>query len=243
VLFDPLPRGLLLDVGFTLTFCDGARIAAHAAQAGVTVDPRALDAGEGPLRTELRETLGVSNRTHDDGGQRWLTRMFRRMLELAGTGATPLALDQAAAVIMREHLIRNVWCRVGANVESALIRLRAAGLRLAVVSNSEGTVEAMLKDVGLRGYLETVVDSSVVGVVKPDPEIFRLALERLGLAPAEVVMVGDSPSADIAGARAIGARAALLDPFDLYPSVDAPRFHDLARFTDALLLAKTKAEL
>ncbi len=48
-------------------------------------------------------------------------------------------------------------------------------------------------------------------------------------------MVGDSPSADVAGARAVGARAVLLDPFDLYPSVDAPRFRDLAAFTDGIL--------
>ena len=75
----------------------------------------------------------------------------------------------------------------------------------------------------------------MVGLVKPDPRIFHLALGRLGIAPEQAVMVGDSPSADVAGARAAGARAALLDPFDLYPSVDAPRFRDLVAFTDALL--------
>jgi putative hydrolase of the HAD superfamily len=235
MLFDPLPQAFLLDVGFTLTFCDGQQIAAHAAQAGVTIDAGAIERAEGALRAELRETPGVVHRTHDDGGNRFLGRLFRRTLELAGYTGPADALDRAVEVVLRQHLKQNVWCRVGSGVESSLIRLRAAGCRLAVVSNSEGTVEAMLENAGLRPLFDTVVDSAVVGVVKPDPRIFLLALERLSIAPERAVMVGDSPSADVAGARAVGARAALLDPFDLYPSVDAPRFRDLAAFTDAVL--------
>jgi HAD superfamily hydrolase (TIGR01509 family) len=156
------------------------------------------------------------------------------MLELTGCEA-PGGLDRAAAIILREHLARNVWCRVGVGVDAALTRLRAAGFRLAVVSNSEGTVEAMLEEVGLRRHFETVLDSTVVGLVKPDPRIFQLALDRLGASPSETVMVGDSPSADVVGARGAGLRAALLDPYDFYTTVDAPRFRDLAAFTDALL--------
>src|SRR5260370_32706673 len=150
MLFEPPPRAILLDVGFTLTFCDGRQIAAHAASAGVTLDPAAIEAAEGALRAELRETPGVVHRTHDDGGNRFLGRLFRRTIELAGYAGPPDALERAVAVVLREHLGRNVWCRVGWGVPDALARLRAAGLRLAVVSNSEGTVEAMLEDVGLR---------------------------------------------------------------------------------------------
>ena len=235
MLFEPLPRAILLDVGFTLTFCDGQQIAAFAARAGVTVEPAAIEGAEGALRAELRETVGVVNRTHDDGGKRYLAGVFRRTLVLAGYAGPALALENAVDIVLGEHLRRNVWCRVGDGVLSALGRLRAAGCRLAVVSNSEGTVEAMLESVGLRPLLDTVVDSAVVGLVKPDPRIFQLALGRLGIEPQHAVMVGDSPSADVAGARAVGARAALLDPFDLYPSADAPRFRDLAAFTDAVL--------
>ncbi|HEX3697794.1 MAG TPA: HAD family hydrolase [Polyangia bacterium] len=235
MLFDPLPRAILLDVGFTLTFCDGRAIASHAARAGVIVDPLAIEGAEGALRAELRETLGTVHRTHDDGGKRYLGRIFRRTLELAGQAGPPDSLQRAVEIVLGEHLRRNVWCRVGAGVPTSLQRLRAAGCRLAVVSNSEGTVEAMLETVGLRPLLDTVVDSAVVGLVKPDPRIFQVALDRLGIASSQAVMVGDSPSADVVGARAVGARAALLDPFDLYLSVDAPRFRDLAAFTDALL--------
>ncbi|HVR60470.1 MAG TPA: HAD-IA family hydrolase [Polyangia bacterium] len=235
MLFEPRPRAILLDVGFTLTFCDGRQIAAHAGSAGVTLAPSAIEAAEQRLRAELRETPGVVHRTHDDGGNRYLGRLFRRTLQLAGYTGPDDALERAVEVVLRKHLEQNVWCRVGDGVRGALERLRAAGFRLAVVSNSEGTVEAMLEAVGLRALLETVVDSAVVGVCKPDPRIFQIALDRLGVAAADAVMVGDSPSADVAGARAVGARAVLLDPWNLYPSLDAPRFRDLGAFTDEVL--------
>lgn len=110
-----------------------------------------------------------------------------------------------------------------------------AGIKLAVVSNSEGTVEAMLNDVGLGRHIETVVDSWVVGIAKPDPRIFHLALDRLGVAAHEAIMVGDIPVADIAGAQAAGIRAVLIDPLALHSAAEVPRFTDVAAFVNALL--------
>lgn len=225
---------MLLDAGFTLTFYDGTRLAAHAALAGVAADPAALERVEAALRAELREQQGVPLRTHDDGGVRFLQRLFRRLLDMAATPGGADALDRAAEIMFREHMARNVWCRIGDGVRDSLQRLRDAGLKLAVVSNSEGTVEAMLEEVGLRPLLDTVVDSAVVGVAKPDPRIFDLALERIGVPARDAVMVGDSPTADVDGARAAGIRAALLDPYDYYAWVAAPRFRDLRAFVDAL---------
>jgi putative hydrolase of the HAD superfamily len=229
------PRALLLDVGFTLTFYDGERIAASAALAGVPADATAIESTERALRTEIRELQGVPLRTHDDGGRRWLRTVFRRILELSGTPGAPEDLDRAAESVFRDHMTSNVWRRVGPGVAEALARLRDASILLGVVSNSEGTIEAMLEDVGLRRYFDAVIDSTVVGVSKPDPRIFRLALERLGVAPSDAIMVGDSPTGDITGARAAGVPAALLDPFELYPWVDAPKFRDVPAFTDWIL--------
>jgi HAD superfamily hydrolase (TIGR01549 family) len=233
----PRPRALLVDVGFTLTFWDGARIAAHAALEGVTVEPAAVERAEHVIRRETREHEGKPIRTHDDGGDGYLQRTFRHMLDVAGATGDAAAHARAAATIQRKHLERNVWRRIGAGNREALERLRDAGLRLAVVSNSEGTVEAMLEEVGLRPFFETVVDSAVVGSVKPDALIFQIALARLGLQPADALMVGDSPTADIHGAHALGLRAALVDPLDLYPWIKAPRFKDLLAFTENLLSA------
>ena len=233
--FKPFPRAILFDAGFTLTFHDGARLAAYAALAGLRADDAALERAEGALRAELRETEGVTLQTHADGGHRWHQHMYRRLLALAETPGDPELLDRAAEVILREHRASNAWRRIGAGVRDALVRLRGAGLKLAVVSNSEGTIEQMLIEVGLRELLDAVVDSAVVGAIKPDPRIFQIALDRLGVSPRDALIVGDSPSADVAGAHAVGLRAALLDPHDLYPWCHAPHFPDVPAFTKALL--------
>jgi HAD superfamily hydrolase (TIGR01509 family) len=234
-LFKPIPRAILFDAGFTLLFHDGARLAAYAAKAGVTADATALEEAERALRAEFRETEGVVMRTHEDGGFSWHQHLYRRLLALAGIAGEPASLDHAAAVMLREHRASNAWRRIGAGVRQALERLRAAGFKLAVVSNSEGTIEQMLTEVDLRNTFDAVVDSAVVGFTKPDPRIFALALDRLGVSPAEALMVGDSPSADVDGARAAGIRAALIDPYDLYPWCRAPHFRDVPEFTEMLL--------
>jgi HAD superfamily hydrolase (TIGR01509 family) len=230
----PRPRAVLVDVGFTLTFWDGESISAHAAAAGVAVTPAAIERAETLIRTETREVEGRRLRTHDDGGKKYLDSVFARALRLAGAIGDDATLDRAATHIHAQHLRRNVWRRVGVGSREALERLRGAGYRLAIVSNSEGTIDAMLTEVGLRPYFETVVDSAVVGSVKPDARIFRIALERLGLAPSDVVMVGDLPTADVFGPRALGIRAALVDPHDLHAWVDAPRFRDLSAFAEVM---------
>jgi putative hydrolase of the HAD superfamily len=239
--FKPFPRAILFDAGFTLTFHDGARIAAYAALAGLRADDAALERAEGALRAELRETEGVTLQTHADGGHRWHQHMYRRLLALAETPGDPELLDRAAEVILREHRANNAWRRIGAGVRESLVRLRGAGLKLAVVSNSEGTIEQMLIEVGLRELLDAVVDSTVVGAIKPDPRIFQIALDRLGVSPADALMVGDSPSADVAGAQALQIRAALLDPHNLYPWCRAPHFTDVPAFTQALLAVREGA--
>jgi len=237
-LFKPWPRAVLFDAGFTLTFHDGARIAAYAEKAGIAADARALEAAERELRAWLRESPGVVMKTHHDGGFSWHERMYRRLLDLAGTQGPPASLDAAAATILREHRLSNAWRRIGTGVRESLDRLRDAGLKLAVVSNSEGTLEKMLEEIDLRSPFEAVLDSSVVGVTKPDPRMFQLALERLNVSPAEALMVGDSPSADVDGAHAAGIRAALIDPYDFYPWSRAPRFSDVAALTEVLLRSR-----
>jgi len=90
-----------------------------------------------------------------------------------------------------------------------LSRLRQR-VALGVVSNFYGNVHRVLEEAELAPLLATIVDSSVVGVRKPDPAIFALAVERLGVEPAEVLYVGDSFEKDIVGAHAAGLRTGWL---------------------------------
>ncbi len=81
---------------------------------------------------------------------------------------------------------------------------RGRRYRLGVVSNFYGNLATVCDDVGVRPLFGVLVDSVGAGRAKPDPRIFRAALDALGVAPARAVFVGDSLPRDMAGARALG---------------------------------------
>jgi putative hydrolase of the HAD superfamily len=144
-------------------------------------------------------------------------------------------LDHARSVLLEEFAKGDVWTREIAGARDALVELAALGVRIAVVSNADGTVEEQLRadgicQVGPGAGVEVgaVLDSGVVGVAKPDPEIFRLALDALGVAPERAAHVGDTPAADVAGARAAGVHPVLVDPYDHHPQADVVRIRHLA---------------
>lgn len=77
---------------------------------------------------------------------------------------------------------------------------------MALVSNFYGNVETVLKEFGMSQYFSKVIESAVVGVRKPDPKIFTLGVEALGLKPEEVLVFGDSYSKDIVPAEKAGCQ-------------------------------------
>ena len=115
----------------------------------------------------------------------------------------------------------NLWRRVPDGLTEGLADAKRAGLRLGVVSNSEGSIAELLSHVGLGDVFEVVVDSGVEGISKPDPEIFHLALSRMGVEAGDAIYVGDVPSIDVDGARAAGLSAILIDAFHHYPNYAA----------------------
>lgn len=81
---------------------------------------------------------------------------------------------------------------------------------MALVSNFYGNVNAVLSDFGLLKYFPTVIESAVVGVRKPDPEIFNLGVKALGLPATDILVVGDSLDKDILPAQSLGCHTAWL---------------------------------
>ncbi len=79
---------------------------------------------------------------------------------------------------------------------------------MVLVSNFYGNVEAVLADFGIRRYFKSIIESAVVGVRKPDPQIFQLGVDALGVPAADVLVVGDSIKKDIIPAESIGCRVA-----------------------------------
>jgi FMN phosphatase YigB (HAD superfamily) len=110
-----------------------------------------------------------------------------------------------------EVLMGSIRFRAFGDALPALRRLRALGLRLICVSNWDYALPMVLADVGLADALDFVVTSAAFGARKPDPAIFRAALEVARCGPDEALHVGDSRSEDIEGARSAGVRALLID--------------------------------
>ncbi|HEY1957631.1 MAG TPA: HAD-IA family hydrolase, partial [Polyangiaceae bacterium] len=115
--------------------------------------------------------------------------------------------------------------------------LRARGVKVAVVSNSEGMLESLFDELGILGYFDAVVDSGKAGVEKPEARIFEIACERTKTVAQRALHLGDTVATDIDGARNAGMRAALVDPFGhyvgLYPEV--PRVEGVVAAARALL--------
>src|SRR4029079_12425686 len=103
--------------------------------------------------------------------------------------------------------------------------------------NSNGSVRSILEAAGLAPYLDFVLDSSVVGVEKPDTRILDLALFAARVRAWEAVYIGDLYSVDVLGARAAGIDAILLDPRGLWGPRDCRVARGLAGAV-ALLLGK-----
>lgn len=91
-----------------------------------------------------------------------------------------------------------------------VVQTLAARYKLVLVSNFYGNIQTILKDFGLLEYFADIVESSVVGVRKPDPAIYRLGVEAMGLPAANVLVVGDSFSKDVVPAKTVGCKVAWL---------------------------------
>lgn len=113
------------------------------------------------------------------------------------------------------------------DVVPTLKRLRSDGYTLGLVSNAPPDTVKAINALGLPDYLPTVVVSGIVGVSKPNPEIFRIALKQAGSRPEESIHVGDIYEADVLGARNAGMKGILLDRLGSLSNFDCPRISTL----------------
>lgn len=160
-----------------------------------------------------------------------LRRVIARSVGLDGDSV------EAAIPVIDGLITATPWVGVvgAAGVLRALIE---SGYQVAVVSNSVGTVEAELERAAICSTsaegmprIGVVIDSTVVGITKPDPRIFQMALEAIGVAPERSVYVGDIVSVDVVGARAAGMHAVHMNPYNLCTD-SHPHISDLQELED-----------
>ncbi|MGI9149184.1 MAG: HAD family hydrolase [Chloroflexota bacterium] len=130
----------------------------------------------------------------------------------------------------------DVWRQQVRGSVEGLRRLAQSGVKLGIISNADGSIEEQLRrseicqvGEGLGVPVLAIIDSTVVGIAKPAAEIFRHALDPIGVSPAKAVYVGDTVRYDVRGARNAGLSPIHFDPYDLCASKhDHPHVRSLA---------------
>lgn len=231
---------IFLDAGNTLVHWDHAFVAECAAALGVSLDPAAIARAEAAARPRLDRLLATGRSTEaSDTLAAALECMLDAGLRAAlGPNGRPTFVARLAAALRRPGASDRLWSRVPAGVPESLAKLRAAGLTLVVVSNSDGSIERKLREAGLRELLDQVVDSALVGAEKPDPAIFRHALACCGSVPERTLHVGDLHAIDVVGAQRAGLHAVLLDPYGDWSEKACAKLPNVGALATAILEAK-----
>lgn len=155
-------------------------------------------------------------------------RLWVRSLEAVGIAPAP---DLVAEIVAWYGRMREEAPALHDGAVEMLTLLREAGLRLGLLTNGlSETHIAKVERLGLRDFFEVFLMPDTTGYAKPDPRQFRLACQRLGVAPSEAAHVGDSLSSDVGGAVAAGLRAVWFNPAGQpHPGEDAALPHHEVR--------------
>jgi len=206
---------LLVDVGGVLLLVNAAELAPITARHGGVATP------EGFLRAHYA-AHNEAYPTHGEPGD-----YYALLPRHAGVPRPRWAA--CTAEYLAASRARNMWHHPDPASRATLARLQRAGTKIAVVSSADGRIAQMLRDAAMCQVgegpgvpIDAVLDSTVVGLDKPDPRFFRAALDAVGSSPERAVHVGDTVPADVVGARAAGILAIHLDP---YGDCDAPDDH------------------
>jgi putative hydrolase of the HAD superfamily len=209
-------RVIFFDVGNTLLFPNRARMLAPlpANRHPTLLQWQALE-----RRTKQEFDRGMMGGKVDHGF--WWT-FHTHLLEELGT------VDYG----IRDALVANTqdsanWDQILPGTREALERIRC-DYAIAVISNADGRIDAVLRRCGIADCFESITDSGIVGHEKPHPAIFEAALRSMKAQAAESLYVGDVHSVDYVGARNAGMESVLFDLAGAYRERDFPRVESLA---------------
>ncbi|KAI0690180.1 HAD hydrolase subfamily IA REG-2-like protein [Cerioporus squamosus] len=171
------------------------------------LDPDALKRS---FKTALKQ-VQQEQPAYRGGAEEWWGDVIRRTA--VGAGADPKVVDSSLEEIV-PRLLKRFSSREGYKLFDdslpTLKRLRELNIRTGIISNTDARMRAVIEDLEVMPYLDTVLLSEEEGVEKPSCAIFRRACERLGIKPEETVHVGDELDCDYHGAKACGLKALLV---------------------------------
>jgi putative hydrolase of the HAD superfamily len=209
-------RAIFFDAGNTLVFLDRTKSLAPLASRGLTVAEPQIHAAERAAR-QYRDA-NASDHAHNPDLQYWHIYYHA----LLGDSADDALIDELVAAARNSQN----WSVPLPNARKVLSDLKQK-YRLAVISNSDGSISKLFEHLGLADLFESITDSGRVGVQKPYPEIFHAAMRSLNVPAEESVYIGDVYSIDYLGAKSAGMHAIIFDPYGTYANNAIPRITKL----------------
>lgn len=205
-------KAVFFDVGSTLidadpeidgTFCEVAAARGH------EVDPAQVSAHLPAVNRFYEEEYLRDGDfwCSPEGSVEMYLDMYRYLSHLTG-----LAHDaEGIAADVNEAYCQPSYWKIYDDVLPCLKELKRSHLRLGIVSNWSSNLENLIRGLRMAPYFDEIISSADVGYRKPNPMIFTIALERMGLDPSEGLHVGDRPDADGQGAADAGIEPIILD--------------------------------
>lgn len=172
---------------------------------------RRIDRDRAPLDAALPAAYDAHDRVIAEG--RGHEAGWRALMRTLVEAAKVDDVEGSIETLWRAQPTRNLWRHVPDAARAMLRELSARGVPMTVTSNSEGRVRELIEEVGIAHHFVAILDSGLLGFAKPDPRIFSLAAQSLGLPIEDIVHVGDSEAADVVGAKNAGALAVRFDAF------------------------------
>jgi FMN phosphatase YigB (HAD superfamily) len=222
------PRAVLFDSGGIFLLPQHDRVIGAFARAEVAVPADRLDAAHYRAAAAFSTAVDVDA----DWAGSW-RGYLDAYVEACGVGDADR--EEIHRHLDSEFADAALWLSIAPGCRDGLQAIVETDVTLGVVSNADGLMGARLRDLeilqvgpGLGAEVGCVIDSGAVGVMKPDPRIFAIALEALAVDAADAWYVGDMPAFDVVGARRAGLRPFLMDPLGLHLDADYDRVASLA---------------
>jgi len=227
---------VIFDAGLTLIYdhTPAAELASEAlSDLGCDVDPASLEDAMGAAMSALRLSWLRGDHWLSEAGVRSLfVDAYREGLESLPLVAGDNHLVRRLANTIYDAYADPIHWRAFPDVVPTLDALAAAGIRMGVVSDWGHSLDAILLGLELSPYFEFLIASARVGMSKPHPGVFELALARTGAEPDGVLYVGDTYVKDVLGARAAGITPVLLDRSGQLPRMDCRAISDLTHLLE-----------
>jgi HAD superfamily hydrolase (TIGR01549 family) len=219
-------EAIFFDVGGTLVFPDQQRTLEPLHAAGIIPTATQLGAAERAARMAIDRDLSAHapNAVDRNYWDHYYSELLRQVEVSSG--------EMKRELIRRARTSSN-WNRLAPDTPELLDQLKRH-YRLGIISNSDGGIAALLRQLELEPFFDAVTDSGKVGHQKPDARIFQAALQTLGVDARASVYVGDIYTVDYLGATGAGMQAILMDTAAVYGGSSHERVQSLRELAERL---------